>query len=66
MLQPGKSSRRYLRFIAGVAPLILAFCTSAQTPPKPSAPKPNESSDPMLRGFEFRSDWPGSDDGPAR
>ncbi len=59
MLLPSTSSRRSTLFVAGVAPLFLAFCLSAQAPPsKPSAPKPNESTDPILRGFEFRSIGP--------
>lgn len=60
MLESGKPSRNFLRFFARFAPLLLAAVTSAQAPApaKPSAPKPNESNDPMLRGFAFRSIGP--------
>ena len=47
------------------APVIVTTCLAiagfiwAQAPPaRPAEPKPNESSDPMLRGFEFRSIGP--------
>lgn len=42
----------------GVA--LLAGTMVAQGPPpsRPPAPKPNESTDPLLRGFEFRSIGP--------
>ncbi|HSU57517.1 MAG TPA: hypothetical protein VLT36_25980, partial [Candidatus Dormibacteraeota bacterium] len=60
MLRPGKRSRRFFRFCAGFAPFLFTVMAGAQAPApaKPPAPKPNESNDPMLRGFEFRSIGP--------
>ena len=42
-------------FIRTIALLSLAALACAQAPtPAPSTPKPNQSTDPLLRGFEFR------------
>jgi hypothetical protein len=58
MLQPSSSSLRYLHFASILTPLLLGVSLTAQAPRKPSAPHPNESSDPILRAFEFRSIGP--------
>ena len=58
MVQPGTSSRLYPCLIAVLVALPFVFCASAQVARNPSAPKPNESNDPMLRSFEFRSIGP--------
>jgi photosystem II stability/assembly factor-like uncharacterized protein len=43
----------------GAGSLIIAQLIFAQAPaPRPAAPKPNESTDPLLRGFEFGSIGP--------
>ena len=57
LFEPSKSSRRYLGYISAVA-LFFAAAVGAQAPTKPSAPKPNQSDDPLLRPFEFRSIGP--------
>ena len=41
-----------------VLPILAAALMWAQIPSRPTAPPPNESADPLLRGFEFRSIGP--------
>jgi photosystem II stability/assembly factor-like uncharacterized protein len=53
-------SPRTSRLIAGFAMLALAAPATAQQPPAPAAPAPliNEPSNPLLRGFKWRSIGP--------
>src|ERR1700680_1675754 len=53
------SDRRVLLPVIVTTCLGIAGFIWAQAPPaRPAAPKPNESTDPLLRGFEFRSIGP--------
>jgi len=51
-------SRRNLAPAIIIGFLTIAGIIRAQAPARPAAPKPNESSDALLRGFEFRSIGP--------
>lgn len=57
-----RSSRSYLMLMVAVVCILIAGLLWAQAPPAasqaPAAPPPNQSSDPLLRGFEFRSIGP--------
>jgi photosystem II stability/assembly factor-like uncharacterized protein len=48
----------YRRSFLPIAALGVAGLLLAQVATRPAAPKPNESTDPLLRGFEFRSIGP--------
>lgn len=55
-----RTSRTLLWSAVGIVPLAIASFLWAQGPPPqaPAEPPPNPSSDPLLRGFEFRSIGP--------